>query len=173
MKLAIINGSARLDNTTMQVSTALRRVAESKGWEPDIAGIAAFDTVLRDEYITWRNASSAQRRELNIIRSAGYLLFVVPTYFKSMPGALKNFFDVVRIPELYDRKRIGVIASNHKNQDYGARHAEEVIKGITIFFDIAAIIVPEILILNPMEIDGHEAQRWIDRLERYPEFSTQ
>ena len=101
---------------------------------------------------------------------ANTLLFVVPTYYKSMPGALKNFFDILKCPEIYEGRAIGFVASNHKNQDYGARHAEEVVKGLLIFFNIEAVLMPEIFILNSEHIHMSEVERLVKRISFYTQY---
>jgi NAD(P)H-dependent FMN reductase len=168
MTTAIINGSIRENNTTLGVSRALNELLKARQAESQIVTLEHFTEIFRGEYLTPDTVNPAQRAVLETLVAADTLVFVVPTYYKSMPGALKNFFDIVRWPEVYANKRLAVIASNHKNQDYGARHAEDTLKGLLIFSNISAVVIPEILIIHPQAINGNELERFARLVDSYP-----
>ncbi len=170
MKLCIINGSIKQNNNSLVVSTTIQRQAQQVEFDSTIVRLESFSTLFTGEYILFETATPAQRQQLEQIAAADILLFVVPTYYKSMPGGLKNFFDSIRYPEMYQEKIIGFVASNHKNQDYGARHAEEVMKGMLIFFNIQAILLPEIFIFNHENIQESEVNRLLRLSRSYSQY---
>ncbi len=165
--MCIINGSIKKNNNSLVVSSSIQKYAQETSTSTSIARLESFSTLFTGEYIYSETASTLQREQLEHMVNADALLFVVPTYYKSMPGGLKNFFDSVRYPEIYADKLIGFVASNHKNQDYGARHAEEVVKGLLIFFNIEAILLPEIFILHHEHISVPEIERLMKRMHAY------
>ena len=167
MNLCIVNGSIKKNNNSSAVSSSIHRCAQETGIQSTIAHLDSFSTLFTGEYISYETASPPQKIQLEYMIRADTLLFVVPTYYKSMPGALKNFFDILKCPEVYEGKAIGFVASNHKNQDYGARHAEEVVKGLLIFFNIEAVLMPEIFILNSEYIQMSEVERLLKRISFY------
>lgn len=171
MRLAIIVGSVRDDNTTRPVAEACAEQAQARDWQASVIQLTDFDQLFHGTYITEKSANPQQRAVLKTMAEADALLFVVPTYFKSMPGALKNFFDSVQWPAAYDRKLIGFIASNHKNQDFGAGHAEAVVKGMLTFFGLIAVTLHEIVIINPrIAIDTVEINRCLDLFAAYADW---
>ncbi len=149
MRLVIINGSVQQDNGSRVNAKLIQHTAGTA----EIVSLEPFLEMFRGEYIYFSNASPEQREVMEKIAAADALIFVVPTYFKSLPGALKNFFDIVREKSLYEHKAIAFLASNHKNQDFGARHAMLIIQGILEFFETQAVFVPEIPISNPESPD--------------------
>lgn len=153
MQMVIINGSIQRNNGS-QINSAL--IQKASGDVAGIVSIEPFSELFTGEYVYFSNANDEQRAVMERIRDADTLIFVVPTYFKSLPGALKNFFDIVREKSLYEHKAIAFLASNHKNQDFGARHAMLIVQGILEFFETQAVFVPEIPISNP-ESPDHEA----------------
>ena len=150
MQTVIINGSIQENNGSAINSQLIQQEA---GNTSEVVSIEPFSDLFTGEYIYFSNANDEQRSVMEKIRDADTLIFVVPTYFKSLPGALKNFFDIVREKSLYEHKAIAFLASNHKNQDFGARHAREIIEGIIEFFETEAVFVSEIAISDPARPD--------------------
>jgi NAD(P)H-dependent FMN reductase len=164
MKLCIISGSVREENTTALLAQSFADIARGLNIETSQLALYPFLEMFTGTYIFLDSASSTQLMELEKMRDSSTLLFVVPTYYRSMPGALKNFFDLTRSPEVYAGKTIAFASSNHKNQDYGAQNAFAVIQGLLIFFKIHAVLVPEILIQHPLSIDMNEVSRFLETL---------
>lgn len=167
MNVAIVVGSVRQDSTTPPVAEACGAALRKRGWRTALLPLDSFTGMFDGDYVTPDSANDEQRKRLTIMERADAVLFVVPTYFKSMPGSLKNFYDVVRWKEVYDGKLIGFVASNHKNQDYGAGHARQVVDGILTFFDISAVVMHEIIIIHPNAIDKAEVGRFADIYTHY------
>jgi NAD(P)H-dependent FMN reductase len=173
MDICIIHGSIRQHSNSEHVVAALQRAAEHNNMRSTPVTLQSFSTLFTGDYISLETATPEQRLQLLRIIEAPVLLFVVPTYYKSMPGALKNFFDSVRCQQMYAHKVIGFVASNHKNQDYGARHAEEVVKGLLTFFQCPAVLLPEIVILNHEQLQKEAVDRVIHWFQRYLPSSQQ
>lgn len=169
MSLAIISTSLREQNGSQKTAVCLQAAANRAAVKSSIVTIAPFNNLFTGEYLHFSNVNSDQFTVMDTIRAADSLVFVVPTYFKSIPGGLSNFFDIVRERSLYEHKAIAFVASNHKNQDFGARHAMLVIQGILEFFDAQAAIVPDIKIINPEKLDSAVAQQGIADLLRLRE----
>lgn len=163
MKTAIVCGSIQDNATTLVVADELKSLMPGA----EIVGLHDFKEMFTGDYVDLQNAKPSQKVVLKTIAKADIVVFVVPTYYKSMPGVLKNFFDVVREPKLYKDKTIGVTASNHKNQDYGARHTVEVLQGLSVFSEIKITLVPEILIINHQDIDHLELKRFAKLIQNY------
>ena len=85
-----------------------------------------------------------------------------------MPGVFKNYLDVVRLPELYRGKRVGIIATNAKNQDYGARQFMQSLLGLLEFHQAVAVIVPQILILDPDAVDSYALDNYLAYFRSFP-----
>jgi NAD(P)H-dependent FMN reductase len=164
MAIAILCASIQDNATSLIVADAIRQKLKD---DSEIVTIDDFDKIFSGRYIALQNATPGQRQTLEYLSAASVIIFVVPTYYRSMPGVLKNFFDIVDLPSIYKDKTIAVVASNHKNQDYGARHAMEVIQGILAFYQIKTTIVPEIIILNHQAIDDEELSEFETLLRRY------
>lgn len=169
MRLAIINTSIRQENTTRFTAQACEQAARAYNWQVTMLDITAFGTLFTGEYLTPENTAGPQRVILQSLIDTDAILFVVPTYYKNMPSGLKNFFDIVRWPELYDHKLIAFMASNHKNQDYGAEQAFKTVRGILKFFDTVAVMVHDFPIVDPQAIDQSEIVRCLELLRRYGE----
>ncbi|MBA3788842.1 NAD(P)H-dependent oxidoreductase [Patescibacteria group bacterium] len=171
MEVCIITGSIREENTTEKVSQAFAAAIKEKNIPYSVLSLLPFDTLFTGTFVYLESATGAQREELEKMYRATTLVFVVPTYYKGMPGALKNFFDLVRSSEVYANKTIAFISSNHKNQEYGARQALEVMMGLSLFFKMHITVVPEILIQNQAEINKNEnkneMRRFVELLEEY------
>ena len=115
-----------------------------------------------------KTLTKSQREFLQALTTQRDHLYIVPTYYKSMPGMFKNYLDVVRLSQLYDGKRIGVIASNAKNQDYGARQFMQSLLGLLEFHRAVAVIVPQILIVNPEDVDSLALRDYVEYFEAFP-----
>lgn len=165
MKIVIINGSIQHDNTSQVVSKALKN--KLKATETSLLTIDSFSKLFVGDYINIKNANDKQRELLTTMKNADIIFFVVPTYFKSIPGALKNFFDIIRDKQIYENKTVAVIANNYKNQDYGARHTQQVIQGLSIFHQVPIYIVPEILIVHHENIDDSELRKFIELVQNF------
>src|SRR5690606_13006323 len=118
-----------------------------------------FSQLFSGDFITLDNASVPQRKVLQAMTEARALIFVCPTYYKTMPGSIKNFFDIVRDKRLYQDKVILSISSNHKNQDFGARNLNTCVDAMSEFYDIRLRRIPEIPIINPESIEPGDARR--------------
>ena len=162
MQVVIINGSIQQNNGSLINSKLIQNAMN----DAEIVTIDSFSKLFRGEYIYFANANNEQRFIMEKIRDADTLIFVVPTYFKSLPGALKNFFDIVREKSLYEHKAIAFLASNHKNQDFGARQAREILEGIIEFFDTEAVFVSEIAISDPAHTDNSAIEKTIHNVSR-------
>ncbi len=167
MKVCIVSGSIREENTTRIVAKKCIEVAEEKHVACSLVSLIPFDTFFSGKYVTFESSTPEQHAELTKMREAEVLLFIVPTYYKSMPGVLKNFFDMVRTSDIYTQKTIGFISSNQKNQDYGAQHTRAVIQGLLTFFNVPSVIVPEILIQDHEKLNPLEIERFLKLLEEY------
>lgn len=95
-------------------------------------------------------------------------LYLVPTYYKALPGAFKNYLDIVQMPSLYQQKRIGIVSTNAKNQDYGARQFLQVLLGLLEFHHAVAVVVPQILILNPDTPDSEQLRDYLNYFASFP-----
>lgn len=90
MKLCIITGSLREENTTRTLSCAFIDQATAIGIPCSHVSLNHFDQLFTGTYIYTDSATPMQRSELEKMSAATTLLFIVPTYYKSMPGLLKT-----------------------------------------------------------------------------------
>ena len=167
MKLALINCSIHHQKTDRTVAFLAGALAAETDLSLQVVTIDEFRELFHGEFITLDTATPAQRLTLAALRDADVLVFVCPTYYKTMPGAIKNFFDIVRDGRLYAGKLALIVSSNHKNQDFGARDLALCLDAMAEFYDVPLVRVGEIPIIDPNSIDAGDVDRIMTLLRRY------
>lgn len=160
-----------LINTSVKVNNNTGRVIASVGdliTRYDTAQMTVFEP-FRQDYITATDGlgpdAATLIEKLDLYRDH---LYFVPTYYKSMPGVFKNFLDIVQMRSLFHGKRVGIVSTNAKNQDYGARQFMQSLFGILEFHQATAVVVPQILILNPDDIDQERFKEYLTYFMSFP-----
>jgi len=167
--MLLINTSIKEDNNTGQVIRAVAQYLEQTQRLVEIANLVPFAT-FTGRYITEiAQVSQEARSFIDKLEHAIDHLYFVPTYYKMMPGAFKNYLDITRMASLYHGKRIGIIATNAKNQDYGARQFLQTLLGLLEFHEAVSVIIPQLLILDPEEVNLESLQDYLDYYERFPQ----
>lgn len=161
MKITVINGTNRKGNESMKISRATKDVLTKKSIDNYLVTLKNFDTLFHGDYLNLGNANPAQKRDLENIISADILIFIVPTYHSGIPSPLKNFFDIVKMKELYEGKVIGFIGTD---EDLGARQAVQVINGIMSYDKVYSFVAPRITLLGFADIDMKRLEEHIDYL---------
>ncbi len=167
--MLLINSSVKQANNTGRVIEQVAQYLHGHGRAFDTAAMVPV-APFTGEYVTHcaelpaGAAALCSRLEAHVDH-----LYFVPTYYKMMPGAFKNFLDIVRLPTLYTGKRIGIVATNAKNQDYGARQFLQVLLGLLEFHSAVSVVVPQILILNPAAIDSAALQEYLTYFNAFPQ----
>ncbi len=165
--MLLINTSIRQANNTAKVIAGVRQTSVVCN-SVEVACMARFPDFESDYITDTAGLSSGQSRLINLLDQHHDHLYFVPTYYKSMPGVFKNFLDVVRIRSLFNGKRIGIVSTNAKNQDYGARQFLQSLMGILEFHQAVSVVIPQILILNPEQVDGVLFERYADYFYSFP-----
>lgn len=153
MNITIINGTNRHGNQSMKISEATLQAISETGNSGQLVTLEHFDELFRGEKITLENATSVQKEDIQKMIDADILVYVVPTYHSGIPSPLKNFFDLLDINEIYERKTMALIAGSYSNQDLGARQTEQILNGIISFNNLHSFVVPRITIINFADID--------------------
>lgn len=167
MKIAIINGTNRIDNQSSQIAYAAKDQAVKAGYTADVINLDNFDELFRGDYITGETATMPQKVVIAKMTSADILLFIVPTYHSGLPSSLKNFFDSLRYKPVYENKVIGIIAGSTHNQDLGARQAAQTINGILSHNKVYSFVVPRITILEFQSIDTPRLDEYLNYLAHF------
>lgn len=162
MKIAIINGTNRIGNRTLDITKATAAIAQKVGFKVSIVTLDNFTELFRGEKISLENTKNkGQKIDIQNMINANALIFVIPTYHSGIPGSLKNFFDSIKENKIYDHTVIGVISSNDSNRDYGARQAVQVLNGILAFNKLKSFVVPIIPIINFDNIDSERIKKFL------------
>ena len=165
MKITIINGTNRINNTSIQISKYIQNLVSERNIENYLVTLDNFDTLFRGEYITLNNANPAQKTDLENIISSRALIFVVPVYHKGIPSSLKNFIDIISIPELFDNTIISVVSNNRKSAE-GAYQTIQILNSYMAFKkNNLSFIMPEINIIDPSNIDSDRLNNMISNIE--------
>lgn len=164
MEITIVNGTNRIGNHSMNITNTLSELCDVR---TNIVDLSSFTELFMGEYINMDNASKAQRVDLMSIKNADIIIFVVPVYHHGIPASLKNFFDIVELPELYDNAIIGFISANKKSVD-GARQASQILSGCLSYFkNKQSYIVPTIPIIDPKQPDPERISDFLAELMDY------
>lgn len=109
MRVAIVLGTTRIGRQSEKVAQALfTYLKQHSDWELDMLDIAAFPFPVFEERIAKLPEPHPKLIEFgNRLNEADALIFVVPEYNGSMPGAFKNAFD--HFYKEYRQKPIGVV----------------------------------------------------------------
>ncbi|MCU0441742.1 MAG: NAD(P)H-dependent oxidoreductase [Bacteroidia bacterium] len=109
MKVTIVLGTTRRGRQSVKAADALIAYAkEHTTWELDLLDIAAFPFPVFEERVSKLNNPNPLLVEFsNRLDAADALIFVVPEYNGSMPGAFKNAFD--HFYKEYRQKPIGLV----------------------------------------------------------------
>ena len=166
--MLLINTSLKAQNNTDAVIQQVAAYFHAIGKAYQATNLVPFP-LFTGEYMTEITQAGDEAIPLwNSLATVSDHLYFVPTYYKMMPGAFKNFLDITRIAALYHGKRIGIVATNAKNQDYGARQFLQTLLGLLEFHKAVSVIVPQILILDPEEIDTQALQQYLEYFEAFP-----
>lgn len=163
-----------IDTSVKDASNTSRVVAkicddyQLRGRRFNVAELTAFPSFTGDYITAVTGLPSTSARFIEALQAHQDHLYFVPTYYKSLPGVFKNYLDIVQLPALYHQKRIGIIATNAKNQDYGARQFLQVLLGLLEFHRAVAVVVPQILILDPDALDTRSFDDYLSYFLSFP-----
>ncbi|MDQ6985544.1 MAG: NAD(P)H-dependent oxidoreductase [Candidatus Dojkabacteria bacterium] len=146
MKLTIINGSNRIQNRTLIISTSLAKIAKDQKLITNLITLENFTTLFRGDYLDVSNTNGDQKSDLIALDEADLVIFVVPIYHHSLTSAIKNFLDLVDV-NLYANKVFGYISS-HESKDFGVREVKVNVDGIIPYRKHISISMPRIEIVD-------------------------
>ncbi len=167
MKITIINGTNRHGNQSMKISEATLQAVSDAGHEGQIVTLENFDQLFRGEKITLENANEAQKSDIQKMIDGEIHLYVVPTYHSGIPSPLKNFFDLLDINEVYEKKTMALIAGSYSNQDLGARQTKQILNGIISFNNLHSFVAPRITIINFADIDQKRIKDFVEHTTEF------
>lgn len=165
--MLLINSSVKKESNTSRVINSLK-ASSGLDFSLESANLPIFPTFTGEYIKDTFSLPTDQKIFIEQIQKAQDHLYFVPTYYKSMPGAFKNYLDCVQMPALYEAKRIGIISTNAKNQDYGARQFMQSLFGLLEFHGVVATVVPQILILSPDTENKSGFEDYLNRFFTYP-----
>lgn len=170
--MLLINTSIKIDNNSQSVVSEVGRYLAQKHHYHStlqLPTVASFTgDYLDQEYRNLHNLPSLFKESIQSLDHCQDHLYFIPTYYKSFPGNFKNFLDYVQLDSIYTQKRIGIISTNAKNQDYGARQFMQVLMGLLEFHKAVSVIVPQILILNPDNVDTTSFGAYLEYFNSFP-----
>jgi NAD(P)H-dependent FMN reductase len=165
--MLLIDASVKDDSNTSRVVAKVAETCQAHRRNYTVAELTAFPS-FTGNYITGATGlPPAAATFIQTLQVHQDHLYFVPTYYKSLPGVFKNYLDIVQLKSLYHQKRIGIVATNAKNQDYGARQFLQVLLGLLEFHRAVAVVVPQILVLDPEDPD---MERFDDYLRYFLSF---
>ncbi|MDO8451284.1 MAG: NAD(P)H-dependent oxidoreductase [bacterium] len=167
MNITIINGTNRIGNRTIDISTEVVKTAVRLNHTASIVTLDNFDMLFRGEKITHENSAPNQEMDMKAMIHSQIHLYVVPTYHTGIPSSLKNFFDILKCDEAFEGKIIGVISSNNHGRDYGARQAVQTITGILSYGKLQSFLVPIIPIIDFDDIDTQRIEVYLRYCENF------
>lgn len=166
--MLLFNTSLREQNNSARVIQEVAAYFDESGRRFECAAMEALPLFTGQYIDEVEETNERVARLLTLLIDEPDHLYLVPTYYKMMPGAFKNFLDITRIGAVYHGKRIGIVATNAKNQDYGARQFLQTLLGLLEFHRAVSVVVPQILILDPDGIDRDELGQYLDYFEAFP-----
>lgn len=166
--MLFINTSIKESNNTQRVITHAKQVCKGKQILPAIAEVPQLSLFTGSYISSVQSAPKVAQKFLEVLIAEEDHLYFVPTYYKAMPGGFKNFLDVVQISDLYHCKRIGIVSTNAKNQDYGARQFMQSLMGLLEFHNAVSVVIPQILILSPFETHAKALSDYLDYFYAFP-----
>ena len=166
--MLLINSSVKTDNNSRRAVSGASQHLEQIGQPHEVANLPLTPS-FSGNYITDTGSAPAGLTDFiaRLERQQDHLYFV-PTYYKSPPGMFKNYLDLVRMASLYHHKRVGIISTNSKNQDYGARQFMQTLLGLLEFHKAVTVIIPQILILDPDKVDKAAFQAYLTYFLSFP-----
>jgi|GEM_PF-4852499 len=162
MKITIINGTNRLNSKTLKVAEMATEICENKNFETKLVTLDNFKTLFTGEYINLENANDLQKQDILNIKKSRIVIFVIPTYHHGIPASLKNFFDIINDREIYNKKVIGLIATNLGVDTI--RQTRTVLDEILAYNKSISIIPPKDILIDLSDIDSNRIQDYIEYL---------
>lgn len=149
MKITLINGSIRVNNQSMKVSEKIMHLLLNQDVSATLVDLNNFKEMFTGDYLDLQNTKGQQNIDLQNMLSAQVLYFVVPTYHHSMPGVLKNFFDLIDSKEVYNNKVIGLISSSGGRE--ALKHTSDCLNGILSHNKCKSFILPKDLLIEDLD----------------------
>ena len=148
MNITIVNGTNRENCESIKVTNTLNTLITNLQHTCNIVTLQNFKTLFTGKYINFDNATLEQKTDLDNIINAKIVIFVIPTYHHSIPGSLKNFFDIIdyKNTNLYEKKVVGLIAANTGVD--AIRHARSIINEIFAYYKFTSFIPPKDLTVD-------------------------
>jgi len=134
MKLTLVSGTNRRDNTSIKVTRNLKKRYERAGASSvTLIDLCELPLELFSPDAYAEKPQAFQSYSDNVLEADG-LVIVVPEYNGSYPGALKLFIDMLKFPESFENKPVafvGIAAGiwgglrpvEHLQQVFGYRNA--------------------------------------------------
>lgn len=167
MNITIVNGTNRTNSESIKVTNALNTSITKDTC--NIVTLQNFKTLFTGEYINLDNATLEQKIDLENIINAKIVIFVVPTYHHSLPGSLKNFFDIIdyKNTNLYDKKTIGLVAANFGVD--AIRHTRIIISEIISYYQFTSLIPTKDLHIDLNNVDEKRLTEYVQYLTTFAE----
>ena len=107
--IQIISGTDRPESRSFEISKISQNLFKIHGSESNIINLCGLglNELNGQQYGGALNESSSVGNAVQLVNQASGLLFVVPEYNGSFPGALKYFIDHWSYPDSFESRQIG------------------------------------------------------------------
>ena len=112
--ITIISGTNRLNSNTLKVSKTCLEILKALKIDAQLFSLEDLPNGFLNPNMFEQKAKGSDELVHQNIHSADRLLFVIPEYHGSFPGALKTFMDAISSKDVMDKKAMIVgVASGH------------------------------------------------------------
>lgn len=136
MRFAIVSGTNRPDNLSLQVAKICQKFFDDQGVEVEMLDLEKLPRELAFGY--WNSGGLEDFRPYQqTVDRCSHFIFVVPEYNGSIPGILKLFIDACEFPGSFRGKSallVGIAAGKNGNRT-GVAHLEDILRycGMHVF----------------------------------------
>lgn len=143
MKILGIAGSIKSRKTVLAVEAIIEAIKEKDdSVETEIISLGDFDLVFSDGR-DYRDYEGDTNKVISKVMEADAFVIGTPVYQSSIPGALKNLFDLLPKDAFYD-KVVGIVATAGSDKHF--LMVELLLKPILSY--MKAIVVPKYVFIN-------------------------
>ena len=128
MKIVIIAGTNRSGSMSKKIALLLQRQYQAENVETEVIDLADLPSTLFVPTIYGKEKPAEFTHFHDKILSADGLVFVVPEYNGSYPGALKFFIDLWQYPVAFERKCVAFVGLS--SNQWGALRPIEHLQGV-------------------------------------------
>ncbi len=151
MKIIGLSGSIAGKKTRIAVDYTLKKIKEFKpDVDVELVDLAEYNMVFSDGR-DYRDYTGDTKKLIEKLMEADAYVIGTPTYQSSIPGVLKNVFDLLPVDSFKD-KVISILSTAGSEKHYLS--AEYQLKPILYY--MKAVVVPKYVFLEEKHYRGHE-----------------